>query len=48
MVMTTRSKSKFTMTIAAEVHDYFESLVKPLVRNESLEKLLGAFQKKNC
>ena len=46
MVITTRSKSKFTMSIAAEVHDYFESLIKPLVTNESLEKLLGAFQEK--
>ena len=44
MVITTHSKSKFTMSIAAEVHDYFESLIKPLVTNESLEKLLGAFQ----
>ena len=46
MVITTRSKSKFTMSIAAEVHDSFESLIKPLVTNESLEKLLGAFQEK--
>ena len=46
MVITTRSKSKFTMSIAAEVRDYFESLIKPLVTNESLEKLLGAFQEK--
>ena len=34
------------MSIAAEVRDYFESLIKPLVTNESLEKLLGAFQEK--
>ena len=46
MVITTRSKSKFTMSIAAEARDYFESLIKTLVINESLEKLLGAFQKK--
>ena len=46
MVITTRSKSKFTMSIAAEARDYFESLIKTLVTNESLEKLLGAFQKK--
>ena len=26
---------------------YFESLIKPLVTNESLEKLLGVFQEKN-
>ena len=46
MVITTRSKSKFTMSIAAEVRDYFESLKKPLVRNKSLEKRLRAFQEK--
>ena len=37
MVITTRSKSKLTMSIATEVCDYFESLLKPLVKNESLE-----------
>ena len=47
MVITTRSKSKFTMSIAAEVRDYFESLIKPMVTNEFLEKHLGAFQEKN-
>ena len=46
MVITTRSKSKYTMSIAAEVHDYFESLIKALVTKKSLEKLLGAFQEK--
>ena len=46
MVIATRSKSKFTMSIAAEVRDYFESLKKPLVRNKSLEKRLRAFQEK--
>ena len=46
MVITTRSKSKFTMSIAAEVRDYFESLKKPLVRNKSLEKRLRPFQEK--
>ena len=46
MVITTHSKSKFTISIAAEVRDYFESLMKPLVTNESLEKLSGAFQEK--
>ena len=35
MVITTRYKSKFTMLIATEVRDYFESLIKPLVTNES-------------
>ena len=34
------------MSIASEIHDYFESLIKQLVKNESLEKLLGAFQEK--
>ena len=46
MVITTSSKSKFTMSVAAEVRDFFESFIKPLVTNESLEKLLGAFQEK--
>ena len=41
--MATRSKSELIMSIAAEVLDYFESLIKPLVTNKSLEKLLGAF-----
>ena len=35
------------MSIAAEVRDYFESLIKPMVTNEFLEKHLGAFQEKN-
>ena len=34
------------MSTAAEVHDYFESLIKPLLTDKSLEKLLGAFQEK--
>ena len=42
MVTTTGSKSKL---IVVKLHDYFESLIKPLVTNESLEKLLRAFQK---
>ena len=46
MVISTHSKSKLTMPIAVEVRDYFESLIKPLVTKESLEKLLGAFQEK--
>ena len=46
MVITTRSKSKVTMSIAVGVRVYFESFRKPLVTNESLEKLLGAFQDK--
>ena len=48
MVITTRFKSKFTMSLAAEVSNYFENLIKPLVTNEFVEKFLGAFQKKNC
>ena len=43
MATTTGSKSKL---IVVKLHDYFESLIKPLVTNESLEKLLRAFQKK--
>ena len=35
------------MPIAVEVRDYFESLIKPLFTNKSLEKPLGAFQEKN-
>ena len=46
MLITTCSESKFTMSIAGEVRDYFESLIKPLATNESLEKPLGAFQEK--
>ena len=46
MVITTRSKSKYTMSIAAEVRDYFESLIKALVTNKSLEKLLEHSRKK--
>ena len=34
------------MSIAVKVRDYFESLIKSQVTNESLEKLLGAFQEK--
>ena len=34
------------MSIAAEVRDYFGSLIKALVTSKSLEKLLGAFQEK--
>ena len=46
MLITTCPESKFTMSIAGEVRDYFESLIKPLATNESLEKPLGAFQEK--
>ena len=44
--MATRSKSELIMSIAAEVLDYFESLIKPLVTNKSQEKLLEVFQGK--
>ena len=43
MVIATYFKSKLAMSIVVEVCDYFESLIKPLVTDESLEKLLGAF-----
>ena len=46
MVITTGFKSKLTMSIEVKVRSYFESLRKPLVTNNSLEKLLGAFQEK--
>ena len=46
MLITTCPESKFTMLIAGEVRDYFESLIKPLATNESLEKPLGSFQEK--
>ena len=34
------------MSIAVEVCDCFESLIKPLITKKSLQKLLGEFQKK--
>ena len=46
MVITARSKSKLTTSIAAKVRAYFESLIKPLVTNESLEKLTETFLEK--
>ena len=46
MLITTCSESKSTMSIAGEVRDHSESLIKPLATNESLEKPLGAFQEK--
>ena len=46
MVITTSFKSKFTASRAVKVRSYFESLRKPLVTKESLEKFLGAFQEK--
>ena len=47
MVITTHSKLKYTVSRAAEVLDYFESLIRQLITNESLKKLLGAFQEKD-
>ena len=32
------------MSITAEVHEYFDSLIKPLVTNKSLEELLDKFK----
>ena len=46
MVIATRSKSKLTMSIAVETRNYFGSLIKSLVTNESLEKPLRVFQEK--
>ena len=46
MLTTSCSKSKFTVPIAAEVRDYFESLIKSLVTKESLEKFSEALQEK--
>ena len=46
MMITTRSKSNLTISIVTEIHDYFESLIKPLVTKKTLVKLLRAFQKK--
>ena len=45
MVIITRSKSSgLNMSITAEVHEYFDSLIKPLVTNKSLEELLDKFK----
>ena len=46
MVIATRSKSKLNMSIAVETRNYFGSLIKSLVTNESLEKPLRVFQEK--
>ena len=40
MVIITRSKSSgLNMSITAEVHEYFDNLIKPLVTNKPLEEL---------
>ena len=45
MVVITRSKSSgLNMSITAEVCEYFENLIKPLVTNQSLEELLYKFK----
>ena len=45
MVIITRSKSSgLNMSITAEVCEYFENLIKPLVTNQSLEELLYKFK----
>ena len=46
MVIISGAKSKLITSVTAEVCDCFESLVKQLVANESLEGLLGSFQGK--
>ena len=45
MVTITQSKSSgVNMSITAEVHEYFENLIKPLVNNQSLEELFCKFK----
>ena len=45
MVIITRSKSSgLLMSITAEVREYFDNLIKPLITNKSLEKLLYKFK----
>ena len=45
MVIVTRSKSSgLNMSITAEVREYFNNLIKPLVTNKSLEELLDKFK----
>ena len=46
MVIVTRSKSSgLNMSITAEVREYFDNLIKPLVTNKSLEELLYKLKK---
>ena len=42
-MVSTRSQSK-SMSIRSKMRDYFENLMKPLVTNDKLEKLLKSFQ----
>ena len=45
MVNVTRSKSSgLNMSITAELREYFNNLIKPLVTNKSLEELLDKFR----
>ena len=45
MVIATRSKSSgLNMSITAEVREYFNNLIKPLVTNKSLEELISKFK----
>ena len=45
MVIVTRSKSSgLNMSITAEVREYFNNLIKPLVTNKYLEELLDKFK----
>ena len=45
MVIGTRSKSSgLNMSITAEVREYFNNLIKPLLTNKSLEELLDKFK----
>ena len=45
MVIITQSKSSgVNMSLTAEVREYFENLIKPLVTNQSLEELFCKFK----
>ena len=44
MVSTRLQVKNMSITITSEMREYFENLVKPLVTNEKLEKLLEYFQ----
>ena len=48
MVIITRSKSSGVhMSVTADLREYFENLIKPLVTNKSLEQLLCKFKEGN-
>ena len=44
MVSTRLQVKNMSITITSEMREYFENLVKPLVTNEKLEKLIEYFQ----